>query len=118
MTDIQNDFNIDDSKGGLLQTVFVISYMIFAPLFGYLGDRYSRKWIMAVGVTLWSATTIIGSFMDSFSWFITFRALVGIGEASYSTSAPTIISDMFVNDIRSKMLAMFYFAIPVGSGLG
>ena len=36
---------------------------------------------------------------------------------SYSTIAPTIISDMF-KDTRSKMLALFYFAIPVGSGLG
>lgn len=43
---------------------------------------------------------------------------VGIGEASYSTIAPTIISDLFVKDTRSKMLALFYFAIPVGSGLG
>ncbi|KAG7176750.1 spinster-like [Homarus americanus] len=46
------------------------------------------------------------------------RCLVGVGEASYSTIAPTIISDLFVKDLRSKMLAVFYFAIPVGSGLG
>ena len=46
--------------------------------------------------------------------FLLCRAMVGIGEASYSTIAPTIISDMFVKDVRSKMLALFYFAIPVG----
>lgn len=40
--------------------------------------------------------------------------LVGIGEASYSTIAPTIISDLFSKNLRSKMLAAFYFAIPVG----
>uniref|UniRef100_U5EK81 Putative sugar transporter/spinster transmembrane protein n=1 Tax=Corethrella appendiculata TaxID=1370023 RepID=U5EK81_9DIPT len=118
LTDIQNDFHIGDDAGGLLQTVFVFSYMIFALLFGYLGDRYSRKWIMALGVFLWSATTLIGSYMTNFYWFITFRALVGIGEASYSTIAPTIISDLFISNVRSKMLALFYFAIPVGSGLG
>ena len=56
--------------------------------------------------------------MNHFGWFLTFRALVGIGEASYSTIAPTILSDLFVNNMRSKMLAVFYFAIPVGSGLG
>ncbi|EEB11201.1 conserved hypothetical protein [Pediculus humanus corporis] len=44
--------------------------------------------------------------------------VAGIGEASYSTIAPTIISDLFVKDLRAKMLALFYFAIPVGSGLG
>ncbi|KAL9915682.1 protein spinster isoform X1 [Glossina fuscipes] len=118
LEDIQRDFQIDNSYGGLLQTVFIISYMVCAPIFGYLGDRYSRRWIMAVGVVLWSATTLLGSFMKEFGWFITFRALVGIGEASYSTIAPTIISDLFVRGLRSKMLAVFYFAIPVGSGFG
>jgi len=46
--------------------------------------------------------------------FLGSRAMVGIGEASYSTIAPTIISDMFVKEARSQMLALFYFAIPVG----
>nr|XP_014102872.1 protein spinster isoform X2 [Bactrocera oleae] len=118
LTDIQADFKIGDDDGGLLQTAFVLSYMVCAPLFGYLGDRYSRRWIMAIGVLLWSTTTLIGSFMGGFGGFITFRALVGIGEASYSTIAPTIISDLFIHDLRSKMLALFYFAIPVGSGFG
>ena len=116
---------------GLLQTAFIVSFMVFAPLFGYLGDRYSRKAIMAAGVFLWSVFTLIGSFIGgreetrSLQWknpdfwsFLACRAMVGIGEASYSTIAPTIISDMFVKNMRSKMLALFYFAIPVGSGLG
>lgn len=118
LPDIQESFKINDDKGGLLQTVFILSYMIFAPIFGYLGDRFSRKAIMAFGITLWGLTTLLGSFMNSFGWFLTFRALVGIGEASYSTIAPTILSDLFIHDLRSKMLAVFYFAIPVGSGLG
>uniref|UniRef100_A0A1B6JA87 Major facilitator superfamily (MFS) profile domain-containing protein n=1 Tax=Homalodisca liturata TaxID=320908 RepID=A0A1B6JA87_9HEMI len=118
LTDIEDYFNLPDDKTGLLQTAFVVSYMIFAPLFGYLGDRHSRRAIMAAGVFLWSITTLLGSFMKDYHWFLLFRTLVGIGEASYSTIAPTIISDLFVQDIRSKMLALFYFAIPVGSGLG
>lgn len=118
LEDIQTDFKMPDDDAGLLQTVFVLSYMVCAPIFGYLGDRYSRRWIMAIGVFLWSTTTLLGSFMKSAGWFMTFRALVGIGEASYSTIAPTIISDLFVHDLRSKMLAVFYFAIPVGSGFG
>lgn len=118
LTELQEEFNIDNSKAGLLQTAFILSYMLFAPVFGYLGDRYSRKLIMGFGITLWSATTLLGSFMPSYNLFILFRALVGVGEASYSTIAPTIISDLFVKNARSKFLALFYFAIPVGSGLG
>jgi len=131
LEDVKREFNASDAMAGILQTAFIVSYMLFAPLFGYLGDRYSRKAIMAGGVFLWSIFTLIGSFMSgaeehrSKGWgnpdflaFLGCRAMVGIGEASYSTIAPTIISDMFVKDTRSKMLALFYFAIPVGSGLG
>jgi MFS family permease len=92
--------------------------MLFAPMFGYLGDRWSRKYIMILGLSLWAAATFVGSFMKSFWAFLFFRALVGIGEASYSTIAPAIISDLFTKDTRSKVLALFYFAIPVGTGLG
>jgi len=56
--------------------------------------------------------------MEDFYSFVAMRALVGIGEASYTTIAPTILSDLFVKEMRSKALAIFYFAIPVGSGLG
>lgn len=52
--------------------------------------------------------------LQNFWMFILFRALVGIGEASYSTIAPTIISDLFIHETRTKVLTMFYFAIPVG----
>jgi MFS family permease len=63
LKNVQDDFNVGNDLGGLLQTAFVLSYMIFAPLFGYLGDRYSRRFIMAFGVLLWSLTTLIGSYM-------------------------------------------------------
>ena len=42
------------------------------------------------------------------------RGLVGVGEASYSTIAPTIIADLYVKGKRTNMLSIFYFAIPVG----
>ena len=121
MEDIRHDqsFKIKSDKAmGLLQTAFVICYMIFAPIFGYLGDRFNRTWIMMFGLTLWSVSTLVGSCMQHFWPFLFFRALVGIGEASYSTIAPAIISDLFTKDARSRVLALFYFAIPVGTGLG
>lgn len=53
--------------------------------------------------------------MFQYFWgFIMIRAAVGIGEASYSTIAPTIIADLFAKDLRTTMLMVFYFAIPVG----
>uniref|UniRef100_A0A0K2VED7 Protein spinsterlike [Musca domestica] n=1 Tax=Lepeophtheirus salmonis TaxID=72036 RepID=A0A0K2VED7_LEPSM len=118
LENIKDEYDIADAKAGALQTAFVITYMIFAPLFGYLGDRHSRRLIMAIGVFIWAIFTLIGSFMPGYYSFLFCRGMVGIGEASYSTIAPTIISDMFVKEERSKMLAVFFFAIPVGCGSG
>lgn len=121
MDDIKKDpfFHVkNDSDLGLLQTAFVICYMIFAPIFGYLGDRYSRKWIMISGLSLWALSTFAGSFMKNFWAFLFFRALVGVGEASYSTIAPAIISDLYTSNSRSRVLALFYFCLPVGTGFG
>ncbi|CAB4028796.1 spinster homolog 1 isoform X2 [Paramuricea clavata] len=117
---IQGYFNINHGLAGLLQTVFIVSYMIFAPIFGYLGDRYSRKFIMIFGLFVWSLMTFCSTLVNENQYwlFFTFRGLVGIGEASYSTVASTVIGDLFIADQRTKMLALFYFAIPVGSGLG
>ena len=53
-------------------------------------------------------------FLQSFWWFLILRGVVGIGEASYSTIAPTVIADLFTGDMRTRMLSCFYFAIPVG----
>ena len=60
----QNGFNKDlsDTEVAFLQTGFIISYMCFCPVFGYLGDRFVRKRIMVVGVILWSIFTAAGSF--------------------------------------------------------
>ena len=63
LRETQDYFKIDDSSSGLLQTVFICSYMLLAPLFGYLGDRYPRKWIIIFGVSFWSLMTFLGSFV-------------------------------------------------------
>lgn len=117
---IGESYDLSDQGKGLIQTSFIVSYMIFAPLFGYWGDRYSRKYIMAFGILFWSLTTLFGSFVpyDKPWLFFLFRGFVGIGEASYSTLAPTIIADLYTKERRTQMLSLFYFAIPVGSGLG
>lgn len=117
---LQKYFDINNTTSGLLQTVFICSFMLLAPVFGYLGDRYNRKWIMIVGLSVWILTTLGSSFVTkSYFWVLMLmRALVGTGEASYSTIAPTIIGDLFTGSKRTLMISFFYIFIPVGSGLG
>ncbi|KAE8288004.1 Protein spinster-like protein 3 Spinster-like protein 3 [Larimichthys crocea] len=120
LLNIQKFFEISDSTAALLQTVFICSFLLLAPLFGYLGDRYNRKYIMIGGLTVWLATAAGSSFVTvSHFWLLMLlRGLVGVGEASYSTIAPTIIGDLFTGGQRSAMICIFYIFIPIGSGLG
>ncbi|XP_075686277.1 protein spinster homolog 1-like [Rhinoderma darwinii] len=117
---LQKSFNMKDSGSGLLQAVFLCSFMLLAPVFGYLGDHWNRKYLLCIGITLWSAVILGSSFIpDEYYWlFLLMRGLVGIGAASYSTIAPSIIADLFIADQRSRMLSIFWTAIPVGCGLG
>ncbi|NXD80548.1 SPNS3 protein, partial [Halcyon senegalensis] len=120
LLDLQKYFELNDGETGLLQTVFILCYMLAAPIFGYLGDRYNRKIILGAGISFWSGVTLGSSFIsESYYWiFFLSRGLVGIGTASYSTVAPTIIADLFEEGKRTTMLSIFYIFIPVGSGLG
>ncbi|EGD75631.1 hypothetical protein PTSG_06695 [Salpingoeca rosetta] len=112
------DHDVSDSQGGLLMTVFIASYMVFSPVFGYLGDRFNRKILITVGIIFWSIFTVGGSFSQTYVQLLIARGLVGVGEASYATIAPTIIADLYPADERTFMLSVFYLAIPVGAAMG
>eukprot|EP00911_Craspedida_sp_UC1_P002407 UC1_evm2s1797 len=109
---------LSDTDGGLLMTGFICSYMIFSPIFGYYGDRVNRVRLITIGIIFWSVFTVAGSFAPSYGWLLAARAMVGIGEASYATIAPTLISDLYDVRVRATYLGIFYLAIPVGSALG
>ncbi|CAD5232106.1 unnamed protein product [Bursaphelenchus xylophilus] len=120
LTSIQAFYNLHDSEAGLIQTIFIVVFMLFAPLWGYLGDRHNRKWLMTIGLAMWVAAVLLSSFCPPkmFYMFLLLRGIMGIGMASYSIIAPTVIADFFVASRRSNVLMFFYFAIPIGSGLG
>lgn len=115
---IIDELDLSNLQGGLLQSSFIVSYVVVAPLVGYLGDRFSRKIILIVGLSVWSLVSLAGSYMTTYSSLLALRCLGGIGEATYSAIGPAMIADMFVGDTRSNMLAMFYFMMLVGGGLG
>lgn len=105
------------TKLGILFGVFMVTYMLFAPLFGWLSDRYSRWRIIVLGIVLWSVATWASGYATGFWSMLFFRCLVGVGEAAYGPAAPAILADMFPLRLRGKVIAIFYIAIPVGSAL-
>lgn len=103
---------------GSLGSAFFFSYMLAAPLCGWLADRMSRWLLVGAGVLLWSIATGTTGWAPTFAILFASRLLVGIGEAGYGPAAPTIISDLYPVSRRGSVLAWFYVAIPVGSALG
>ncbi len=115
---LQPTLHLNDEQGGNLATAFMIGYFVTAPFFGYLGDRASRKWLIAGGIFVWSLGTILTGFATSYGMMLAFRVLVGVGEASYATLGPSLLADLYGPGKRNNALTIFYVAIPVGSALG
>ena len=109
---------ITDAKLGALQTPFFYSYMLLAPIAGLLARRVPRRYLIAIGVGLWSLVTVGSGLARSYQELFLMRALVGCGEAGYATVAPAMLSDLFHKDRRNRVLSIFYLATPVGSALG
>ena len=116
--EVQREFAASEKVTGLLATVFLISYMCFAPLFGWLADRY-RRWLLIGGtVVVWSLASGATGLATSLTMMFLLRVFVGIGEAAYGPVAPTIIADLYPVARRGQVLAWFYVAIPVGTASG
>lgn len=115
---IKADFGISDTELGLLGSAFMLSYMVIAPVFGWLGDHWNRVRLASTGVVIWSFATILAGFAPGYRSLLAARATVGVGEASFGTVSPGLIADFFEKEKRGSVLSWFYVAIPVGSALG
>jgi MFS transporter, Spinster family, sphingosine-1-phosphate transporter len=115
---IKKDLLLSDKQLGFIGSSFVIVYLLISPIFGRLGDILPRKWIIALGVGLWSFSTAGASLVENYRQLLLARSLVGIGEASYAVIAPSLISDYFRKEQRGKALSFFAIALPLGSALG
>jgi MFS transporter, Spinster family, sphingosine-1-phosphate transporter len=111
-------FKPEDALIGLLGTAFMVVYMLGAPLFARLAERWSRWLIVGTGVILWSMASGASGLAGTFFALLLTRCLVGVGEAAYGPIAPTVIADYYPVRVRGQVMACFYMAIPVGSALG
>ena len=138
---MQRDLRLTDTEIGAMEAALLLSFTVLAPLFGWLGDRRSRTRLMATAAVVWSIATgatawiykspILPpalSFRAPFVGVITLssiavalcgvRAIVGVGESSYSTITPALIADYFPKRRRATALGAFQAAIPMGFALG
>jgi MFS family permease len=112
------ELHLTDAQAGRLQTLFILTYAVVSPAAGWLGDRSSRFHLAAIGVFVWSAATFGSGLAPTYAVLVTARALIGVGEASYSVVTPSLLSDFYPSSRRGRALSVFYAAIPIGSALG
>ncbi len=117
-SDVKKEFLVTDAKIGILTSAFFFTYMFAAPVVGWMGDRFPRKNIVVFGILVWSGFTFLTWFVHDYNQLLFRHAIVGIGEASYATIAPTLIADSFPPLKRGRMLSIFFLGLPVGSAAG
>jgi len=110
--------SITDAQGGLLQSAFILSYALVSPLAGWLGDRWRRLRLAASGVLIWSVATVASGLAPTYAILLLARTVIGVGEASYAVVTPSLLSDYYPPERRSRIFAIFYCAIPVGTAIG
>jgi MFS transporter, Spinster family, sphingosine-1-phosphate transporter len=115
---ILSSLALTDAEGGLLQSGFILSYSLFSPLAGWLGDRWARFRLAAAGVLVWSVATIASGLAPTYATLLLARTVIGVGEASYAIVTPSLLSDFYPPERRTRVFAIFYAAIPVGTALG
>jgi MFS transporter, Spinster family, sphingosine-1-phosphate transporter len=114
---IKQDLGLSDKAFGFLGSAFFIVYLVAAPVFGYLGDRWGRRRFMVLGAVLWSLATSLAFWVTSYLGLVLARGLVGMGEGSFGTLAPAYLADMLPISKRARYLGIFYTTIPVGAAL-
>ncbi|MBS1767029.1 MAG: MFS transporter [Acidobacteria bacterium] len=110
--------SLTNEQLGSLTFVFLIVYMVAAPVFGVLADRYHRPRLVAIGVALWSLATAAAAFVHSYHGLLFTRSLVGVGEAAYAALGPALLADSFAEDERAAKFTWFYMALPIGYAVG
>lgn len=116
--DIKADLGLTDAELGFLYgTAFAIFYALFGIPLGRLADRWSRTRLLALGLALWSAMTALSGFARNGATLAAARIGVGVGEATASPCAYSLISDWFPQRLRATALAIYSSGLFVGSGL-
>ncbi|HEY0549563.1 MAG TPA: MFS transporter [Verrucomicrobiae bacterium] len=107
-----------EANWGFLPAVFKWVYAALSPVGGYIADRFSRRYVIAGSLFVWSAVTWTTGHVHTFDQMLVTRALMGISEACYIPAALALIADFHTGPTRSRAVGIHQMAIYVGVMLG
>ena len=117
--DIKADLGITDADlGFLFGTAFAVFYATFGIALGRLADLWDRRKLIAIGLGFWSLMTALSGIARGFLPLALCRFGVGIGEASASPAAFSMLYDYFSPKFRTTVLSIYASGIYIGMGLG
>ncbi len=117
--EIKADLGISDADIGFLYgTAFAVFYAIFGIPLGRMADVWVRKNLISVGLGFWSLMTALSGTARSFVSLAAYRIGVGVGEASATPAAFSMLSDYFPPERRATVLAIYSSGIYIGAGIG
>ena len=108
----------DASMGFLYGTVFAVFYAVFGIPLARFADVWVRRSLISIGLMFWSAMTAMSGFARTFEVLTVFRIGVGIGEASASPAAYSMLSDYYSPRLRATVIAIYSSGVYIGGGVG
>jgi len=116
---IKEDMGVSDSAMGFLTgPAFALFYTFAGIPIARWSDRGTRRSIVALGLVVWSALTAASGLARSFAQLAVARVGVGIGEATASPAAHSMISDLYPPERRATALSIYTIGAYVGMLLG
>jgi MFS family permease len=114
---LKKDMGISDAQLGLLYgTSFALFYCVFGIPLARLADGWSRVRTLALGLSFWSLMTAMSGLSRNFAQLGVARIGVGVGEASATPAAVSLLGDYFERARRGTVLALYSVGVYVGAG--
>ncbi|MFN1834757.1 spinster family MFS transporter [Balneola sp. MJW-20] len=117
-TGIREELGLNNTQVGVLYgPAFSLIYAVCGLVMGYLADRYSRKYIILSGLTIWSMMTLLSGFATSFAFLISARLMVGVSQSALSPAVYSLLADYFGPEKRARVFSVYASGIFIGVGL-
>lgn len=111
---IRDALNLTDTSVGLIATLFNLAFAVFVPIGGWMGDRFSRKWVVTFSVLFFSVATMFTGMAGSFLMLVLLRSIAtGGGEALFGPSNYSILAQ-YHTDTRARAMSIHQTAYYIG----
>lgn len=116
---IRLELKLTDSGVAFLTGVsLALFYVVMGIPLSWIADRYNRRNLLAISITVWSAMTAMCGLAAGYTQLLLARIGVGIGEAGGTPSCNAIVADYFPADRRAMAMTIFALGAPIGAWLG